>query len=251
MTERLKAAARRLIAVAVAVVPHRLLRHVFRAWIARIQDWPDARRAVRELLELDTELEYSVNHAAIRYGDGVHVKHRLMRYHDFFVNNVQPGERVLDLGCGKGELAFDLADRAGAVVVGVDRDRAYLAFARERFSHPNLSFVEADILDYAPEEPFDVVILSNVLEHIAARQELLRKAVETARPKRVLIRVPVLQREWTVPLRQELGLPHFSDPTHELEYDPETLASELGEAGLDVASLRLVWGEIWAEARPQ
>jgi SAM-dependent methyltransferase len=248
---RLKALVERFISVLTIVVPQRLMRSVFRTWIARIDSWPDTRRAMRELLEIETELEYSVNRAAIRYGDGVHVKHRLTRYHDFFVENVRPGESVLDLGSGKGELTFDVADRSGARVVGVDRDRAYLAFARERFRHPNLRFVEADILQFQPDEPFDVVVLSNVLEHIEPRRELLRRITETIRPKRVLIRVPVLQRKWTVPLREELGLPHFSDPTHELEYDVETLANELGDAGLDLVSTRIVWGEIWAEARPR
>jgi len=62
--------------------------------------------------------------------------------------------------------------------------------------------------------------------------------------------VPILDRDWTVPLRRELGLPHFSDPEHKLEYDPDLLRAELAEAGWDLVEPQLRWGEIWAEATP-
>jgi SAM-dependent methyltransferase len=243
-----KRAARSVLALVVAVVPHRVARRFFAAWIVHVSRKFEPRRATRELLEIDRELEYAVNHAAIRYGGGVHPKHLLMRYHDFFVERVAPGERVLDLGCGKGELAFDLADRAGAVVLGVDRNAEYLAFARDRFRHKNLRFVQSDILEFEPEQPFDVVVMSNVLEHIEPRPMLLRR-IAAMGPARFLVRIPQLRREWQVPLRQELGLPYFSDSTHVLEYDPETIARELGEAGFEVAEQQLIWGEIWVEAR--
>jgi 2-polyprenyl-3-methyl-5-hydroxy-6-metoxy-1,4-benzoquinol methylase len=251
MAARARPFVRGLTAALTSIVPQRVMWHVFRAWIAQVRNWPDARHAMRELLEVEAELKYSLDQVAVRYGAGVHVKHRLMRYHDFFVENVRARERVLDLGTGKGELAFDLADRAGAHVVGVDRNRTSIAFARERFQHPNLRFVESDILEYEPEGRFDVVVLSNVLEHIEPRRELLTRVVKSTRPRAILIRVPMLQRNWMVPLRQELGLPHFSDPTHVLEYDLENLTAELADAGLDLVHCRIVWGELWAEARPR
>jgi ubiquinone/menaquinone biosynthesis C-methylase UbiE len=206
---------------------------------------------MRELLELNEDAYSWVDRAAIDYDGGVHAKHRLIRYHDFFVERVRSGERVLDVGCGKGELAHDLVERAGAVVTGIDMNREYLRFARERYHDPHLEFVEADVLEYLPDAAFDVVILSNVLEHIERRPELLRRIVEQVRPSRLLLRVPVLARDWTVPLREELGLWHFSDATHFVEYDPELFHRELGQAGLEVTELVLVWGEIWAEARPR
>jgi hypothetical protein len=49
-------------------------------------------------------------------------------------------------------------------------------------------------------------------------------------------------------LRSEVGLPHFSDPGHFVEYTPERLGAELAEAGLVISELSLVWGEIWAVA---
>jgi SAM-dependent methyltransferase len=90
----------------------------------------------------------------------------LTHYHDFFVERVNAGERVLDIGSGKGEVAFDLVTISGAVVVGIDHDPHHLAFARSRFDHPNLEFYEGDVLGWIPAGHFDVIVLSNVFEHL-------------------------------------------------------------------------------------
>jgi trans-aconitate methyltransferase len=60
--------------------------------------------------------------------------------------DVHPGERVLDLGCGTGHQAAELAAR-GATVVGVDSDAAMLDLARSE--HPGIEFVQADGQDPA------------------------------------------------------------------------------------------------------
>jgi hypothetical protein len=61
--------------------------------------------------------------------------------------------------------------------------------------------------------------------------------------------VPLSTRDWRVPLRKELGLFHFSDPTHYTEYTQESFEDEIRQAGLQVTDLRINWGEIWAEAK--
>ncbi len=229
--------------------PYRLWRALFRLWLATIRAQPDRRRAMRRLLEVYADAVAEMDRGAIDYDGGVHAKHRLTRYHDFFVERVRPGERVLDVGCHKGELAYDLAQRAGAVVVALDLSPWALDFARRRFPHPRVTYIQADALTYRPAEPVDVAVLSNVLEHLDRRVELLRRLHEQAGARRLLVRVPVLARDWTVPLRQELGLPYFSDPTHKVEYDPELLRTELAAAGWEMGEPLLLWGEIWVEAR--
>jgi SAM-dependent methyltransferase len=233
------------------VLPTRALRGAFRFWLSVLASDPDRRRAVRELLVSYDDVYRSLDQAAIAYDDGVHVKHRLTRYHDFFVERVRPGERVLDVGSGKGELAHDLVIRAGATVVGVDHDPSHLAFARRRFPHERLDFRAGDVLHHLPEGHFDVVILSNVLEHLGPRVEFLQRVVASATPRRVLLRVPVYARDWTVPLRDEVGLLAYWDPDHEIEYDPASFRAELEEAGLEVTELVQAWGEIWAVAVPR
>jgi SAM-dependent methyltransferase len=231
-------------------MPAWLLRRPVRFWLSVVAADPEPRRALRELLGLEEALRLQLDAAAIRYDEGVHAKHRLTGYHDFFVERVRPGERVLDVGSGKGEVAHDLVVRAGAEVVGVDWDPSHLAFARERFRHDRLSFVAGDIVEGFPEGRFDVVVLSNVLEHFEDRVGLLRRLVESARPSRLLFRVPVFARDWLVPLRRELGVGHFSDPGHYVEYDEDSFRAELAAAGLKVTELQVTWGEIWAGAEP-
>src|SRR5262249_47187532 len=139
----------------------------------------------------------AMDRGAIDYDGGVHVKHRLTRYHDFFVERVAAGETVLDVGCHKGELAYDLAERAGAMVVAIDLSPWAIQFAREPFAPPNVTYVEADALTYEPTQPIDVLVLSNVLEHIEQRPSFLAGLFERTGGRRLLLRVPVLERDWT------------------------------------------------------
>jgi len=224
-----------------------LVTTLFRLWVSATMR-SDPVFALRRLYRADDLLQSRIDWLAIELGGGVHPKHRIMRYHDYFVDRVRPGERVLDVGCGKGELAFDLAERAGARVTGIDLSAESLVFARDRFSSPRLEFIHADAREWVPQDTFDVVVLSNVLEHIADRVGFLRRLSELARPSRFLIRVPVLERDWQVILRRELGLTYFSDPTHETEYDEHELEQELSAAGLDLTESERRWGEIWARA---
>ena len=233
------------------LMPTPLWRGLFRFWLSVVASDSDKRRAARELLTSYDDVYRSLDRVAIEYDGGVHVKHRLTGYHDFFVDRVQPGERVLDIGAGKGELAHDLATRKDATVVGIDHDEGHVAFARSRFADARLTFLEGNALEALPEGRFDVVVLSNVLEHLGPRVEFLRRVVMAARPARVLIRVPVYARDWTVPLKAEVGLRAYWEPDHEIEYDADTFRAELSQAGLDVTELLLQWGEIWAVAEPR
>src|SRR5439155_11890257 len=54
--------------------------------------------AVRALLDIERVLSGYIDEAGMRYEGGIHPKHRLTRYHDFFVDRVKAGERVLDIG---------------------------------------------------------------------------------------------------------------------------------------------------------
>lgn len=72
-----------------------------------------------------------------------------------------PGERVLDLGCGTGELAAALAD-LGLEVCGVDADAAMIA--RARALYPGISFEQADAHGFVLADPVDAV-LSNAALH--------------------------------------------------------------------------------------
>jgi trans-aconitate methyltransferase len=73
----------------------------------------------------------------------------------------RPGERILDLGCGTGQLTAEIA-ASGAQAVGLDSSPEMLGQARQNY--PHLKFVLADATDFRFEEPFDAVF-SNAALH--------------------------------------------------------------------------------------
>jgi trans-aconitate methyltransferase len=75
----------------------------------------------------------------------------------------QPRERILDLGCGTGQLTGEIA-RRGAHVIGLDRSSEMLADARRNF--PDLEFLEADAAHFEFPEPFDAVFSNAVLHWV-------------------------------------------------------------------------------------
>ena len=88
--------------------------------------------------------------------------------------DAHPGELVLDVGCGTGHQAAELA-ATGVTVVGVDADDDMLATARA--DHPGVHFVHADAQDphalegsRLSDRPFDAV-LSNAALHWMPRQD--------------------------------------------------------------------------------
>jgi SAM-dependent methyltransferase len=182
---------------------------------------------------------------------GLHPKHRLMNYHKFFVDNVSEGEGVLDIGCGNGALLRDVALKTRWCVVGVEINKQNVDLAIKRLADlPNIEIVHADIHEYRGQKHFDSIILSNVLEHLDKRAELLRYLKEQFKPKQFLIRVPMFEREWLVPYKKELGVEWRLDTTHEIEYTEEEFRIELTMAGLEIRKIMFKWGEIYAVAVP-
>ena len=212
----------------------------------------DTTNGLARLFAVQDELEHVVNERAMVYGRGEHPKHKLTRYHDFFVNRVADGARILDVGCGYGAVARSIARaRPHANVVGVDYDKARLAQARVSDNPANLSFVESDATKSVPPGPWDVVVLSNVLEHISDRVGFLSALVASTAAKRFLIRVPLFERDWKLPMRRSVGANFYSDPDHKIEPTEKEFREETASAGLEIEELLTPWGEIWAVLCPR
>jgi trans-aconitate methyltransferase len=98
----------------------------------------------------DAEL-YEARHGFVwRYGESVV---------EFL--NPQPGERILDLGCGTGQLTAKIA-ASGAAVVGLDASPAMIGQARQNY--PQLQFALADATAMKFDNEFDAVF-SNAALH--------------------------------------------------------------------------------------
>ncbi|MBN2386429.1 MAG: glycosyltransferase [Anaerolineales bacterium] len=120
-------------------------------------------------MEISSALKYRQSRqahwdAVAHQRDGLHswggaYHRRLAQVYRFLVS---PGQRVLEVGCGEGDL---LAAVQPALGVGVDFSPAMLARARQR--HPNLQFVETDACDLsALQGAFDVIILSDLVNDL-------------------------------------------------------------------------------------
>lgn len=205
--------------------------------------------SLKFLLTLNNSLYEFTGKEAVRYGNGLHTKHRHIKYHDFFVENVRHGEKVLDIGCGNGFLAYDVViHHEDVYLTGIDMSESNISFAKANYSHPRLSFHLGNALTDLPGKCFDVVILSNVLEHIEKRVEFLKDVKKVISPNRFLIRVPLFERDWRVPLMKELGVDYRLDKSHFIEYIYGDLEAELSQAGLSVIEKEFRWGEVWCVA---
>jgi len=90
---------------------------------------------------------------------------------------IEPGARVLDLGCGEGDLLHYLEKNKQVVGTGIERVESRVAHAIEKGLTVLHGDINAEILDYA-DNSFDYVILSQTLQQVyepaSLLQELLR-----------------------------------------------------------------------------
>ena len=156
--------------------------------------------------------------------------------------DIRPGHRVLELGCGTGQVTARLL-AAGADVVAVDALAAMLAAARRRA--PGATFLEGDAMDADVGGDYDRVVLSFILHNLAAEERirLLGRAAAALAPGG---RIGVL--EWALPaqhLRSFLWRTflHLLEPAAAVQQILDgALDSELPAVGLRVQLHRVVAG---------
>jgi cyclopropane-fatty-acyl-phospholipid synthase len=86
---------------------------------------------------------------------------------------LEPGERVLDVGCGWGSFAIHAATRHGVRVIGITLSEPQAALARRRVAERGLDDqVEIRVADYREldDDPFDAIASIGMVEHVGANQ---------------------------------------------------------------------------------
>jgi trans-aconitate 2-methyltransferase len=101
------------------------------------------------------------------------------------------GGRVVDLGCGTGELTRALHERTGArATFGLDSSRAMLERSESNAGN-GLSFELGDITDWTPSEPFDVVFANASLHWVDDHPALFARLASALAPDgQVAVQVP-------------------------------------------------------------
>jgi SAM-dependent methyltransferase len=94
---------------------------------------------------------------------------------------------VLDVGCGPGHYAVELAKSGAAEVIGIDFSQTMIDLARRNAAKENLEnrcrFQCADFLLFQAEKKFDFVILMGLMDYVADARSIVEKAVSLATRK--------------------------------------------------------------------
>jgi 2-polyprenyl-3-methyl-5-hydroxy-6-metoxy-1,4-benzoquinol methylase len=79
------------------------------------------------------------------------------------------GKRILDFGCGMGGMSLWYAKNWDCFVHGIDIDSHHITVAKalkEKYRAANVAFEEIDVLDERISEPYDLIFLNDVIEHL-------------------------------------------------------------------------------------
>jgi 2-polyprenyl-3-methyl-5-hydroxy-6-metoxy-1,4-benzoquinol methylase len=79
-----------------------------------------------------------------------------------------PATRILEIGCGTGEVSHWMAERSGATVVGTDLCVPFIEEARRTYTLPNLRFEVVDFNEASAftDERFDYIVGNGILHHL-------------------------------------------------------------------------------------
>jgi trans-aconitate methyltransferase len=116
----------------------------------------------------DTELYEARHNFVWRMGEGV-----------VELLHPQPGERILDLGCGPGQLTNKIAE-SGAQVIGLDASPSMIGQARQNF--PKLRFVLQDSASMTFDNEFDAVFSNAALHWMLDSTAVVSAVAKSLKP---------------------------------------------------------------------
>lgn len=153
--------------------------------------------------------------------------------------HIQPGARLVEIGCGRGEFLSAFRD-CGLVVSGVDREET----AKTMLPDADISVcdVTKDALPY-DDESIDVIYHKSVIEHVYDPMPLMQETLRVLKPGgKVIILTPDWQTQMSV---------FYEDFTHSRPFDKTALGDLLRISGLDASfseiffQLPVLWQRPW------
>lgn len=175
-------------------------------------------------------------------GQKIHPKHLIFQKHPpEFLKYLAANDSVLDVGCGNGQNSLLAAGKVKRVT-GFDIDISQLKIAEAEAGKRGLKNVRFDCVSAEEKFPynsgqFDKVIFLGVLEHLSKRESILREIKRVMKPGgRLLLGIPNEMTGWKK-LQMSVGIQHFTDPDHELEFTRRSISDLLAKAGFKIASI--------------
>lgn len=144
------------------------------------------------------------------------------------------GRKILDAGCGEGHLLKFLSKRK-AEYFGIDITDAALKKARIRF--PEGKFYKMDLtkLEF-PDESFDCITCSEVLEHIYLYKDVLKELKRVLKKDGLLIITFPNEINWTISRFFLLRRP-IKVPDHVNSFNPKTMRKAIGLKNIKTESM--------------
>ena len=105
---------------------------------------------------------------------------------EIIMREIEPGSRVIDLGCGDGRLLESLRDTHRCDVLGIERDHAEILGALAR----GVPVIQADLdhgLPDVPDGSFDFAVLSQTLQQVRLPKDVLNEMLRVARKALVVV----------------------------------------------------------------
>jgi 2-polyprenyl-3-methyl-5-hydroxy-6-metoxy-1,4-benzoquinol methylase len=170
-----------------------------------------------------------------------------MRNHlQIYDKYLKSGINLLDIGCGGGAFSIYAASK-GAKTKGVDLSERAIAENRKSVAYlklSNLTFECEDFMQYTDSDCYDVIMMTEVLEHLPDDAAALKKVNSLLKPGgHLLMSVPSIN----APLHKKYVKQYGKDPFdervgHLRRYDAETILSMVGSSGFEVLQHRLCEG---------
>ncbi len=156
--------------------------------------------------------------------------HKLLQhYYRFFI---PPGKRILEIGCGHGDLLAALKPELG---VGIDFSAEMIRSAAAK--HGNLCFIQADAHDLPLEGKFDVILISDLVNDLWDVQRMLQELRRLAHPGTRLI-LNFFNNLWRMPLTIARWLNLGFDTLAQNWFSPHDIFNLLDLAGFEVIHKR-------------
>lgn len=158
------------------------------------------------------------------------IQRNLLRYQ--LIQKYQPSGKIYDVGCGFGHFLLT-GKQLGYDVTGVEMSSANVEFIKNEFS---IQVEENDFLKVSEAQPYHIITLWDVLEHVDSADKIIEKVARMLLPKGyVFIQVPQIDSFFARLLKDKwwaMGLDHVN------YFSRKTIKQLLANHGIEIVTIK-------------